>query len=610
LVFGAVAPPQGDLEYLTVHSGCTKEVSSFEAKLKNWDSKYLTSPNVIAEAVDGHVDVGRGLTVPQLITCHVESLIYESSATEHYLTVKGRCWGERLFRKNVTFSFANEKGEDVVRYIIDYYVGLDHCRVNSLLTADAAAAQKVCAVVDGTKFTAGMLVKIADGTHWEYNEVASVSDNDVTMVNDLVNTYEVVDAGKVWVDLIEKTDTTYTLLEYADTLAFDIVTFIANTADKDGVIGYDFRVAPDAKFEFFPRLSKLSSVSLSEKIETADYKRDVSRVRNKIKVKGAAEKAYPTDKDGMTENLTANDTQLVWSPGGVTKGWWEEVGDCEVSLESTVVIKGSYSVECWADTVVASSVVDWWFYNPGYLLNAEDYPSMSCQIYREIEPGKVGFKIELMDINNQKLRKMLDIWEPEKWKLFTLGLGSDHADEWIIDEFNTQAFDWTQIRRIRFEAFMDGNQTGKFYVDNMFFNHKRWSSMKESIASQIEYTDSEPREYTETDEELHSDEECALRAQALLAWLKDPAEYVTIFSTVLDYGSTPILGGDKQHVSLPNENVDADFKVSFAEYVVDVERQILTVNIELGREPPLYADYIFALRKNERKLARYKIARL
>ncbi|MCS7115138.1 MAG: hypothetical protein N0A00_07075, partial [Candidatus Bathyarchaeota archaeon] len=45
---------------------------------------------------------------------------------------------------------------------------------------------------------------------------------------------------------------------------WDIIRYIAETADKNGVIGFDFRVAPDGKFEFFPRNSKTSPVSLTD----------------------------------------------------------------------------------------------------------------------------------------------------------------------------------------------------------------------------------------------------------------------------------------------------------------------------------------------------------
>ena len=84
---------------------------------------------------------------------------------------------------------------------------------------------------------------------------------------------------------------------------------------------------------------------------------------------------------------------------------------------------------------------------------------------------------------------------------------------------------------------------------------------------------------SETDEELWSDNECDLRAKALLAYLKAPAEYLTVSSTVVDYGATPLLPGDKIHVELPNENVDNDFRIESVEYRVDARTQTLELTL-------------------------------
>jgi hypothetical protein len=92
--------------------------------------------------------------------------------------------------------------------------------------------------------------------------------------------------------------------------------------------------------------------------------------------------------------------------------------------------------------------------------------------------------------------------------------------------------------------------------------------------------------------------------------LKDPAEYLTIKSTVLDYGTTPLLAGDKIHVALPNENVDVDFQILSIEYHVDGRTQTLEITLELGRETPLLADYLYLLRSKTDHLSRHKIARV
>jgi len=124
IAFGAVAPPQGDIVDLRVHLGCTKEVSSFEVMLQNWNKKYSPGgASPILVGVDGHIDIGRGVFVPQLITCRVESVKCESTPTENYIRISGRCWGEKLFRRVVTKTYESKKGEEIVKDLLDNYVG-------------------------------------------------------------------------------------------------------------------------------------------------------------------------------------------------------------------------------------------------------------------------------------------------------------------------------------------------------------------------------------------------------------------------------------------------------------------------------------------------------
>jgi hypothetical protein len=117
------------------------------------------------------------------------------------------------------------------------------------------------------------------------------------------------------------------------------------------------------------------------------------------------------------------------------------------------------------------------------------------------------------------------------------------------------------------------------------------------------------RELVEVNEELCSDLECESHAKALLANLKDPAESLTVQSTVVDFTSSPVLAGDKIHVALPNEGVDGDFRVLSAEYNVDGKTQTLETVFELGREKPLLADFVYALRSKTSNLSRYKTAK-
>jgi len=121
-VFGSVTPPLGDILMLSMHLGCTKEVSDFECLLPNFDKKY-TVTNPISEGDDASISIGRGITCPLYLTGRVEEVETESNPVGHYIWVRGRCLGERLFRRNVTKTYANMKGEAIVKNLIDIYTG-------------------------------------------------------------------------------------------------------------------------------------------------------------------------------------------------------------------------------------------------------------------------------------------------------------------------------------------------------------------------------------------------------------------------------------------------------------------------------------------------------
>jgi hypothetical protein len=87
----------------------------------------------------------------------------------------------------------------------------------------------------------------------------------------------------------------------------------------------------------------------------------------------------------------------------------------------------------------------------------------------------------------------------------------------------------------------------------------------------------------EGNEEYCSDLECESHAKAQLSNLKDPTETLTVQSTVIDYGTTPIPAGDKINITLPNEGVNADFRILNPHYKVDGKTQVLEVTLELGR---------------------------
>jgi len=518
IVFGSVTPPQGDVISLRIHFGCTREVSSYEVVLQNWNGKY--SPNgayPIIVGLDGSLSVGRGVSCPLLLTCRVESVKYQSSPVESYVTVSGRCWGERLFRRVITKTYENQKGEDIIKDLLDYYVGLSHVR------------------------------------------------------------------GEV--ELVEATDTTYTRLEYRDTPVIDIIREIANSADKEGTIGFDFRIAPDGKFEFFPKNSKTSQVSLMERIESSEYTKEVTRVRNKISVYGVADKSTPADKDLWTESLSHDDGDWIATSG-------------TISLDNTFKVKGSSSIKTTATNLYYAACQ--LTLDNGKEVNTDLYPVMSLWLSREASfNGNATFT--LFDTSNNAAQRDISVGT-DKWFQTQIGVGSANADLWQVQT----GFNWKQIKRISVACWFDNVSSGSFWVDGLFFGGRRYSSMQEDATSQNSIG---LRELVEVNEELCSDLECESHAKALLASLKDPAESLTVQSSIVDFGTSPILAGDTVHVVLPNEGVNGDFRVLSVEYSVDAKTQTLLTMLELGREKPLLADYVYALRSRTDHLSRYKTAK-
>ncbi len=521
VVFGSVTPPQTDVIELRVHLGCTDEVSSFECLLQNFDKKYsLGGSYPVDVGVDGSISIGRGTNCPLIATVTVEEIKAQSNSLgENYLRVSGRCWGERLFRRVVAKTYENQKGEDIVKDIIDNYVGLSHVRN--------------------------------------------------------------------LVELIEDTDTTYTKLEYENTPVFDILKYIAKTADRAGTIGFDFRVASDGKFEFFPRNSKTSSANLSERLEISEYRKNIFRKRDKIQVFGAAEKKYPTSGDSWTETLDINNDS--------TNDWVSGTGTGNVSLDNTNKAVGSYSIKH------TTSTPDYYgrlrlVIPAGWQPDVNKHPTLQFQICRE--PAFNGqATVSLVDNSSKWVFRELQV-AADKWYMHRLNVGKKYASEW--QGADVASFNWETVNEIIWDMHFSGTDTGSFWIDNLFFNNARWSASYGSGS----------RELTETDEELHSDNECLLRAKAMHEQLSNPNEYIKVVSDVIDYGSTPILAGDKIWITLPNESVDDYYRVVSVEHRLTAETQTLETTLELGKQPPLLADYLYALKSRAGSLSRYKIGRV
>lgn len=534
ITFGLVAPPQGDVVEININLGCSKEVSTFDVLLQNWDKKYSSGGAFpILIGTTGGIGICRApndpTTVP-IISLKVESIKYESDSTANYVRVSGRCWGERLFRRLVTKTYLSKKGEYIVKDLMDTYAGLSHVR------------------------------------------------------------------GAV--ELVEDTDTTFVNLEYENTPVWDILKYIAETSDKAGVIGFDFRVAPDGKFEFFPKGSKVTHEGFSGEIESSSYRKDISRVRNKIYVYGVNTKEYPSDidQDGLTEILTgwSSSNYLSLDANHVAEDGQRPYSDSYSVMGSggpsdvTINLKRTFAAAIKCKNVDGYKALSAWLnWEP-----AVDASSVIAKLYSGVS--------DFYWCEIKSLCGVLGAWAK-------IGLTTQDA-LWTA----VGVPDWGSIIAVEFIVTYPDGLISRVRVDHLFFRDCRFSAMEENVASQVAYTDSAPREFSETDEELLTDAECDLRAKALLAYLKDSAEYLTVYSSILDYGTAPLLAADNFHATLPNENVDTDFHIESVNYRVNGDTQTLEVTVELGKVPPQLADYLYGLRTftvNVEKLARTKFGK-
>jgi len=302
-----------------------------------------------------------------------------------------------------------------------------------------------------------------------------------------------------------------------------------------------------------------------------------------------ADKSVPADKDAWTESL--NPANGAWSAAA---------GD--VSLDTTFKAKGSASIKVHSVSMYWVGAV--FTLNAGKEVNSNLYPLLSFLAYLE-KSYNGNVSVLLYDTADKYARKNITV-APGKWRKTDLRTGLANEMEWEDVE---AGFDWANIKKIRIDGWFSGVGSGDFWIDQLYFGGRRYAATREDATSQSNYG---LRELVEVDEELVSDNECDLRAKALLDYFKNPAEYLRLNTTILDYGTTPLLPADKIHVTLPNENVDSDFRIESVEYSVDAKTQTLEIVLELGKVPPFLADYLYGMRATTvtvEKLARTKLGK-
>ena len=361
---------------LTLHLGCTSEVSSFEAVIDNGNPDlnagdyYISGAKEFSNGQAVLVYLKRGSitgSTKRLFTGKVETISIIDEAEDfnyrNVVIIGGRCKGAQLFDRKFDGNLNDAVGvlyknylrtsgdaSSLIAYLIDNYTSLTHSRVNSAIASQAASAQKVINVADGTKFVAGDLVKIRDGATWEYNKVASVNVNAVTMTSNLINTYE--NTGYVDLDLIKVSNTSFTQMIFDHETVYDLVKYIADvTSSVGGVIGFDLRIEYDGNFAFLPRGTNTEPYSpLTGECQLERYDRSIAQVKNKIWVYGKADKPFPLEVDSQnysdtwTEDMEGNTSSALTANAAsgqteisVTNGALFAVGDWVWPIDSAVM---------------------------------------------------------------------------------------------------------------------------------------------------------------------------------------------------------------------------------------------------------------------------------
>ena len=120
-----------------MHLGATKEVSSWELKLQNWDGKY--SPNGLYPlnvGLDGYICIGRGVNVPQLITTERRTSSLNPRLPKVMLRFLGDAGAKNCSATASHKDYSGFKGEAIVKNLLDYYAGISHVRNGVELVAD------------------------------------------------------------------------------------------------------------------------------------------------------------------------------------------------------------------------------------------------------------------------------------------------------------------------------------------------------------------------------------------------------------------------------------------------------------------------------------------
>jgi len=332
-------------------------------------------------------------------------------------------------------------------------------------------------------------------------------------------------------------DATAVTLEVATKSYFDLLQWISDYYDVGGLVQKDFYVDVNNNLVWKSRPlrsgASVETLTVGDNILNYAVVKSVDAVKNYITVYGSCDKSVPENKDSWTDTLTdwtaTSGTLGLLGGGRVGVNW--------IGCDSTPGDTNQFDRVIPRQTIRNLKTVSFWKGWTGVVsssclrLHAPDNAN-----YFEVDLGTVG-------------------GGAEHFKSFQLGPDYEYDAATNPDGVWTthNSPNWWDIQAIEFKIVHTTNNWVD-RIDGFYFYPERWSDARENPASYNAYGF---RELEVTDDKLHSDAECEERARTLLSQLKDPPIQITVEIV----GNSNVLVGDRLSMTIPAENISANYDV-------------------------------------------------
>jgi hypothetical protein len=354
---------------------------------------------------------------------------------------------------------------------------------------------------------------------------------------------------------------------YDEVLPYNVINEICKKATTvGGVIGFDAYVDAAGNLHVFATGKYTSSVSPS----MIKYDRPINahRIRNKQTVYGA-KGFYPSTGDDWTESIT---------------GWTTVAGT--MVADSTNAKVGTYDLQIHSGAT-PGTLDAYYMFNQMFAGDEfnKSFNKFSIWVGWNVAGEFGNIEIRLLGpdrtnyfsftIDGSKLS-----FPNTKWAQVTQDIGRKNDTLWT----KTGSPSWDNIQGIEIIT-TDTIAYGSFWFDGLHFEGGNISGVASDSVSIAKY--GVRWSNTQTDDTLKTSAECQLKAQSLVNFLKGVIDSFTI-TVDGDNGYTP---GDKVHVIIPNDSVDAYYRIMQVRHIID--GVTWDTELTLSNEPKLM-DYIFA----------------